>query len=55
MRISELIKALEAAQQLLGDRKVYVRDDFGQYELATEVIEIGTIQEENQTVIGIIA
>lgn len=53
MDLVNLITELEDCLQLYGNKNVYVRDHFGQLELATEVIESGHSNEEN-TVIAII-
>lgn len=53
MTLSELISELQDALAIYGDKNVYVRDQFGQLELAVEVIEIGTIEMEESTVIAI--
>lgn len=53
MNLVELIAELEDCLQLYGNRNVYVRDHFGQYDLVTEIIEISRKDEEN-TVIAII-
>lgn len=53
MDLVDLIAELEDCLQLYGNKKVYVRDCFGQLELATEVIESSHSDEEN-TVIAIV-
>lgn len=53
MTLSELISELQDALALYGDQNVYVRDKFGQLELVVEVIEIGVIETEENTVIAI--
>lgn len=53
MRLSELISELQDALAIYGDKNVYVRDQFGQLELAVEVIETGMIEIEEDTVIAI--
>lgn len=53
MRLSELISELQDALAIHGDKNVYVRDKFGQLELAVEVIETGMIKIEENTVIAI--
>lgn len=46
MKASELIKELQDAISLVGDKDVYVCDNFGEYEMATEVIQSEFDQEE---------
>lgn len=53
MDLVGLIAELEDCLQLYGNKNVYVRDQFGQLELVTEVIESGQSDEE-YTVIAII-
>lgn len=54
MLISELIAELEDCIQLYGNKEVYVRDEFGQLEKTTEVIETGMIKNEDGCVVTII-
>ncbi|MEG0907027.1 MAG: hypothetical protein RSF87_12485 [Cellulosilyticaceae bacterium] len=54
MKTSELIKKLEEALELLGDKDVYVRDECGEYELVVEVIESGYVRSSKGTVVKIV-